>query len=169
MMKKLVALLLAMLMLACTTVSLAEDLTAQIEATFEGVWVQFEDGFEIYLPAEWLQVELTEEMIANSTFYAAVSPDMTQSVEIGWTGLEADADLHALAAELAATYADAQVLNINGIEMLMYTDTDFNALVLMACDAVEPGLYIFALTPADDEAFVEIGTAIALSIRNIEE
>ena len=50
-MKKLLALVLC-LMMACTlSAAVAED--AAREDLFEGAWVQFEDGFEFYLPAGW--------------------------------------------------------------------------------------------------------------------
>ncbi len=168
MMKKLAALLLAVMMLACSA-SLAEETTIAVEEVFEGVWVQFEDGFEIYLPAEWLEVEVTEEMLLNGIFYAAINPEGTQLVQIGWEGLEAEPDLAALAEAMKETCPDAQVIVINGIEMLMYTEVETDTLTLAARDAAEPGLYLFGLTPASDPDFVEVGTAIACSIRNIAE
>ncbi len=34
---------------------------ATVEEAFEGVWVEIEEGFRLYLPAEWLELEVTDE------------------------------------------------------------------------------------------------------------
>ena len=46
-MKKFLALILC-LMMACMSIAVAEE--TAIEDQYDGSWVQFEDGFEIYLP-----------------------------------------------------------------------------------------------------------------------
>ena len=56
-MKKILALVLCLMMALSLTSALAEAPLTLAEQSYEGVWVQFEDGFEIYLPAEWVEYE----------------------------------------------------------------------------------------------------------------
>ena len=85
-MKKIFALMLVLLTLMMAGSAMAELQTAP----FEGVWVQFEDGFEILLPANWLEIEVTEEMTAGGVFYVACSEDGANTVQLAWAALETD-------------------------------------------------------------------------------
>ena len=62
-MKKVLAILLCLLMALSMSCAFAETATTAAEMLYEGVWVQFEDGFEFYIPANWVQFECTEEML----------------------------------------------------------------------------------------------------------
>ncbi|MGN0997421.1 MAG: hypothetical protein ACI4PG_10985, partial [Candidatus Ventricola sp.] len=65
-MKKLLALVLCLMMACMLSAAVAES--AAMEDLFDGAWVQFEDGFELYLPADWAVFETTEEMNAQGIF-----------------------------------------------------------------------------------------------------
>lgn len=160
-MKKFFALMLTLLMLLMAG-------TAMAEAPFEGVWVQFEDGFEIMLPADWLEIELQEEWIAGGIFYAACSPDGANTVQLAWTPLAAEMTIQEVCAELAAADPEAEVIEFNGIEFVSLADVENDMFCMAALDGAEPGLYMFWFTPNSDEAFVDTAVAIAGSIRNIE-
>ena len=143
--------------------------TAMAEAPFEGVWVQFEDGFEIMLPANWLELEVTDEMLEGGIFYVACSEDGTDTVQLAWSALENEMTAQEVQADLVTVYQDAEVIEVNGIEFIGFTDEANDMLCMCALDAAEPGLYMFWFTSSDqDEAFAEIAVAIATSIRNIE-
>lgn len=164
MMKKLLTLALCLMMAFCmTAMATAEG----IESLFDGVWVQFEDGFEIYLPADWYSVECTEEMHANGIFYMAGTEDMAYTCTIAWTPLEEDCSVTELQAAMATVYADAEVVEVNGVDLVAYEDTANNLINCLALDATEPGFYLFAFSPADDEDFVNLAAMIAASIRNL--
>lgn len=160
-MKKILALMLVLLTVMMSGAAVAE-------APFDGVWVQFEDGFEILLPAEWLELEATEEMIESGIFYAVCSPDGANTVQISWSALEAEMTAQELQAALATEYPDAEVLAFNGIEFIGFSDEENDIFGMAALDSVDLGMYIFWFTPNSDEAFADTAVAIATSIRNIE-
>ncbi len=62
----------------------AGESDAPADAAFEGSWVQFEDGFEIYLPSDWLVVDPRDEMLESGVFYAVTSPDGARSMQVAW-------------------------------------------------------------------------------------
>lgn len=164
-MKKFLSLLLALLTLT-TGFAFAET---AVEVPFDGVWVQFEDGFEVLLPGDWLEIEVTDEMIAGGIFYVACSPDGANTVQMSWSALEAETTIQELQAELATAYPDAEVIEFNGIEFVSFSDAENDLFAMAALDGMEPGMYVFWFTPNSDEAFVDTAVAIATSIRNIEE
>ena len=163
-MKKFLALVLC-LMMACVSIAVAEE--TAIEDLYDGSWVQFEDGFEIYLPNDWYSFECTEEMNAQGIFYVAGTEDMSYSCTLAWKALESEISIEDLQAQMVEVYPDAQVVEVNGVGLITYVDSANNLLNCVAMDAAEPGFYLFAVSPADDADFQMLATAIASSIRNI--
>ena len=163
-MKKFLALILC-LMMACVSIAVAEEVA--IEDLYDGSWVQFEDGFEIYLPNDGYSVECTEEMTAPGRFYVAGTEDMSYSCTLAWKALDAEISIEDLQAQMVQTYPDAEVVEVNGVGLITYVDSANNLLNCVAMDAAEPGFYLFCFSPADDADFQMLATAIASSIRNI--
>lgn len=156
-MKKIFSLILVLVtLLSCA--AMAEEL----------VPVTFEDGFQVSLPGEWLEIEASEEMLAAGIFYAAASPDGANTVMISWHALETELTIEDLQSILVADYADASVIEINDISFVGFTDTEEDVCGFTALDAAEPGYYTFWFTPASDEAFIDLATSIVLSICNVE-
>ena len=156
-MKKIFSLILVLIaLLSCA--AMAEEL----------VPVTFEDGFQVSLPGDWLEIEATEEMLAAGIFFAAVSPDGANTVQISWNALEAEIAIEDLQAAMVEIYPDASVIEINDIAFIGFTDTEEDICGFIAMDAAEPGYYTFWFTPASDEAFVDLATSIVLSICNVE-
>lgn len=162
-MKKFLALILC-LMMACVSIAVAEEVA--IEDLYDGSWVQFEDGFEIYLPNDWYSFECTEEMNAQGIFYVAGTEDMSYSCTLAWKALESEISIEDLQAQMVQTYPDAEVVEVNGVGLITYVDSANNLLNCVAMDAAEPGFYLFAFSPADDADFQTVAGAIASSIRN---
>ncbi len=162
-MKKFLALILC-LMMACVSIAVAEEVA--IEDLYDGSWVQFEDGFEIYLPNDWYSFECTEEMNAQGIFYVAGTEDMSYSCTLAWKALDAEISIEDLQAQMVQTYPDAEVVEVNGVGLITYVDSANNLLNCVAMDAAEPGFYLFAFSPADDADFQTVAGAIASSIRN---
>ena len=162
-MKKFLALILC-LMMACVSIAVAEEVA--IEDLYDGSWVQFEDGFEIYLPNDWYSFECTEEMNAQGIFYVAGTEDMSYSCTLAWKALDAELSIEDLQAQMVQTYPDAEVVEVNGVGLITYVDSANNLLNCVAMDAAEPGFYLFAFSPADDADFQMVASAIASSIRN---
>lgn len=163
-MKKFFALMLMLLTVMMAGTAMADLATAP----FEGVWVQFEDGFEILLPANWLELEVTEDMLAGGVFYGACSEDGANTVQLAWAALETEMTAQEVCADLATEYPDAEVLQFNGIDFVSFSDEVNDLFCMCALDGAEPGLYMFWFTPNSDAAFAETAVAIATSIRNIQ-
>ena len=144
-MKKFLALILC-LMMACVSIAVAEEVA--IEDLYDGSWVQFEDGFEIYLPNDWYSFECTEEMNAQGIFYVAGTEDMSYSCTLAWKALDAEISIEDLQAQMVQTYPDAEVVEVNGVALIAYVDSANNLLNCVAMDAAEPGFYLFAFSPA---------------------
>lgn len=164
-MKKVLAFILCLLMALSLCCASAETMTHPCEALYEGAWVQFEDGFELYLPAEWYEYPCTEEMNAQGIFYMAGTEDFSYSCTLGWTPLEADCTIEELHAEMITVYPEAQVMEVNDVGLVCYYDAANNLVNYLALDAAEPGVYLFAFSPADDEVFVVQSALIASTIR----
>ena len=171
MMKKILSLVLCLMMLF-TGFAFAEEATDEMPATaeeaYEGVWVQFEDGFELYLPAEWVEIEVTEEMLEGGIFYVAASPDGAYTCQLAWTALEAETAIEDLQAELAVAYPDATLMVVNEIPMIVYSDAENDMLAAVAMDAAEPGVYMFCFTPASDADYMVLAGYIISSIRTFD-
>lgn len=168
-MKKVLALVLTLMMVLSLASAFAE--TAEItsyEDLFDGVWVQFEDGFELYLPAEWVEFETTAEMNAEGIFFMCGSEDAAYTCTLAWTPLEAETSVEEAHEALAETYPGAKVVEVNGIALIVFADLENSLLNFVALDATEPGLYMFAFSPVEDEDFRVLASVIASSIRHIE-
>lgn len=166
-MKKFLAMMLMVTALLFAGVAAAE--APVVEVPFEGVWVQFEEGFEVMLPANWLEIEVTEEMIAGGIFYAACSEDGANTVQMSWSALENAMTAQEVQAEIEVGYPGAQIMEFNGVEFVTFVDQENDIFGMIALDGVDLGMYTFWFTPNSDEAFVDTAVAIATSIRNIEE
>lgn len=164
MMKRLLAAALCLTMVLCMTAAVCAE---GVESLFDGTWVQFEDGFEIYLPSDWYEFECTEEMNAQGIFYMAGTEDMSYSCTMAWQALEEDCTVEAFHAELVTAYPGAELVEVNGIAVIVYADLENDLLNCIALDASEPGFYMFAFSPADDEDFQNLAAAITASIRNL--
>ena len=163
-MKKLVTLILIAMLALTSTAALAES-DAPANAAFEGTWVQFEDGFEVYLPSDWLVVDVTDEMIQSGVFYAVASPDGARNMQVGWTEDAGAEDADTVKAGLESSYTDVEVLNINGIDFVTYTDAQNDSTGIVAL-GVNGDMFVFNFYPASDEEFAPIAVTIATSIRN---
>lgn len=162
--KKVVSfILVALLAFSCTAAFAESD--APANAAFEGNWVQFEDGFEIYLPSDWLVVDPTDEMLKSGVFYAVTSPDGARSMQVAWSEEAGAEDANTVKTQLEATYTDVQILNINGIDFVTYVDAQNDSTGIVAL-GTKGDLFVFNFYPSSDEAFAPIAVTIATSIRN---
>ena len=79
------------------------------EAGYAGAWVPFEDGFQLYLPSDWVYRPVTEAQAAAGLFYAAgtgegVAP--AAGVAVSWMRAGSVAGPVELARELSALGAE---------------------------------------------------------------
>jgi len=162
-MKKILALALAMLMVLGCVPAMAQD----IEALYDGVWVQFDGGFEVYMPSDWLEVELTEADRAEGFFYGACSADQSVLMMMAWAPLEAAMTLEELNEALAAGYP-TEMLNVNGIGLICMGDAANNTVSFIGLDGVDLGYYTFLFAPVSDDETKAYAALIASSLRNLQ-
>ena len=152
-MKKLLALVVSLMMAFACVSALAEDV--------ELATVDFGD-FTIGIPADWLEIELTDEQVAQGIVYAVINPDQTRSMTVSFN--EAEVTAESVLAELSANekMTEVQSGDINGFTIVTFTlpEMDQTGFVL----PVEGGFYTFYFKPASDETFAPIAQAILLSI-----
>ncbi len=163
-MKKLMSLLLA-LVLSFGCIAAMAEAEAPANAAFEGTWVQFEDGFEVYLPSDWLVLEVTQDMIDSGIFYAVSSPDGARSMQVAWAESVDAATAEDVKAQLEGAYQGVEILNFNGVDFVSYDDTANDCAGIAALDP-NGGMFLFNFYPASDEAFGPVAVTIATSIRN---
>ena len=161
-MKKFIALLLMLLTVMTAGCAVAE-------APFEGVWVGYEAGWIKWLmPSDWLEMEVTEEMMEANLFYGAFSPDGTRTMQILWTPLTQPKTIEAVHQELTSSYDNVELLDIDGKKMVYFADNLNNMFGYAMLDELDPGVYHFFFSPVD-EAFKPTAQAIAASVRSMDE
>lgn len=164
-MKKILALVLCLVLAFALTGALAEG--DVVETLFDGAWVQFQDGFELYLPADWMVFECTEEMNANGIFFMAGSEDQSYTCAIAWDALDAELTIEQVQEKFAEVYSGAEIMVVNDVALVVFADADNNTLNFVALDGTEPGYYLFTFYPMDDEDYQTVAALIASSIRNM--
>ena len=164
-MKKILALVMDLMMFLCSA-AVAEEIA--YEEFFDGTWVQFEEGFELYLPSDWLVLESTEEDLEAGIAFSVCSPDEAYYMALAWSGLEAELTLEELQAALAEAGYPVEPVEVNGIGLLVMADAENDTLSFIGMDGAEPGYYNFIFTPMSDENLQALASVIASSLRNIE-
>ena len=167
-MKKILALVLSLMMLCCCA-AVAEEAApevvydpAAIEALFEGEWVVFDDGVQLYVPAGWVELELTEDILATGTYYAIASEDGAV-LSLAWAALEQAVTIEDAFAELSVTYPGASMIDNGAMLLVCYADAASDAMGYMAIDPAEPGVYTLNFSPMSNADLVVLSAIIASS------
>lgn len=173
-MKRLLSLSVAIVFALCAVAALAEAETeepVQAELPFDGAWVEFDAGFGMMLPSDWLVREITQEQEAAGAFYCATNEDATQRLILSWADLSAYGAFteETLGQQLVSEgYENVMLLPINGLNFVAYDDTanDVTALMLLADEGMSA--YYFTFYPLSDDSFADTALAIAMSIALVE-
>lgn len=168
-MKKILALVLCLVMAFCLVSASAEESEiVAAELLYEGVWVQFEDGFEFYIPADWYQIaEIPQEYIEMGAFYSACTEDMAYNMTVEWHPLDEGTTLEDVHASVIENFNAAEIVEVNGLPLVTYANLENNQLIFIGMDAADPGMFCFVFSPADDPDFRVLAALIASTIRNI--
>lgn len=104
------------------TVTEATDITELTldmleEAAYEGTWLSFEPGFDLYVPSEWNVLEVTDEDAEDGLLFQAQDPESEDGVNMVVTATDVgtEYDLYSMAEELETEYDDVEKVSINGI------------------------------------------------------
>ena len=175
-MKKMLAMLLAVLTLCFGAAAMAESVPEVDEAaeqaaladlTADGQLIEG-DGFQFYIPADWEIGELTDEEIAEGYAFVASSADESQVLVLTYTALDAAITAEELQPGLAEVYPTATVMDLNGSSVVAFHDADEDVLGIVVMDTVDAGYYIFMFTPASDADFLPVADAIAASYTAVQ-
>lgn len=170
-MKKLIALLLAMMMvLAVPFAACAEE--AETEMPFEGEWYDLGD-YVIYLPVDLEEVELTDEMSESGIYYALASADKARSIQFAYKELENEVTTEQLVSGFQESFGEENVFTIeaNDMTFVYYVNTENDATCFLFNDPNALGLYMIVFVPASDGDFMEnAGSIIAtIAFNEVEE
>lgn len=92
-------------------------------AGYAGVWVPFEDGFQLYLPADWRAYELTDAQREAGLFYRAGGDGA--DVAVGYAPADALSTAEDLEADYrGAGFADVARQSLNGIEAVGFSSPE---------------------------------------------
>ena len=170
-MKKMLAMLLAVLTLCFGAAAMAESVpevddaaeqAALTDLTANGQLIEG-DGFQFYIPADWEAAELTDEETETGYVFAAASADEANQLIITYQALDAAKTAEEVQPGLAEVYPTATVMDLNGTSVVAFHDADEDVLGIVVMDTVDPGYYIFMFTPDSDADFLPVADAIAAS------
>ena len=143
------------------------------DAGYEGVWVDFEDGFRLYLPREWVYYEITDEQAAAGLFYRAGNGagGASMGLAVSYTRTEGPRSPEAMAEALAASgFSAVSPVELNGISAVSFEKPEEGYRGVSFSHPAVPGyeltVYVAPLGEAGD-AVDRLGRAIlsALSPR----
>ena len=176
-MKKLIALLVALMMTLCCFSALAEDAAEDtapeaitVELVENGAWVPFADyNFQICLPSDWNVLQLTDEQTQSGVIAGYASADGARSCWISYTEMAEATDIETVAEQLSASYEGVQLITINDVPFVTYTIAEQDLVGLCTLGGSGVGFYQFLFTPASDAEYLPMAESIAASISAIEE
>jgi hypothetical protein len=187
-MKKRLAAVLAtvMVMSAITPAVYAEEATAgstpdnpvefsyeDIDATvYDGAWFETGLGFDVYLPEDWEEVEITDEMAGAGLMFMAGEPGGGANIAITATEIPAEQvdtyDIGQLGEELAASTSTAMYADLSGIPAVIFENEEAKT---SGFSTVAAGYVITGVisAPSDDQYeefapyFMNILTSVSLT------
>ena len=170
-MKKLTLILTLLLVMAFSFSAMAEAATTELVAPencpFEGAWLSIHENFNMYTPADWSILEVSEEKVNAGIIASFASPDATQTLDIAWQELSEDYTIEQIAKELTAdtTNEEVESVDINGITFVSYERSAQNLFGAVFMDANYYGMYNMIFTPLSDEATQHSAVAMLTSIQ----
>lgn len=134
------------------------------EDLYDGVWVATGLGFDMYLPADWELIDITDEMAEAGLVFGAGEEGGGANVMITCAALPEEVvdtyDIDALAEELAATYTSATYLDLNGIPAVGFDndETKTSGFCILPGDGT---LITGVIAPPSDDEYEEYGPYFA--------
>ena len=139
------------------------------EEAYEGTWLSFEPGFDLYVPSDWEVLEISEEdQTEKGLMFQAKKPDDSgDNMVVTATDIGKDYDIDKLADELATeeTYTDIEKVIINGIEAVTFNTDVTYALAFLDDNGI---MYNVQMGEISDEN-AEIAQNLFISLRVTED
>ena len=103
------------------------------EAAYEGTWLSFEAGFDLYVPSDWDVLEISDEDKADGLDFQAKAPDDSGvNMVVTTTDVGKEYDVDKLVDEFTeAKYTEIEKVQINGIYAVSFeTDSTYSLAFL---------------------------------------
>ena len=103
------------------------------EAAYEGTWLSFEAGFDLYVPSDWDVLEVSDEDKADGLDFQAKAPyDSGVNMVVTTTDVGKEYDVDKLVDEFTeAKYTEIEKVQINGIYAVSFeTDSTYSLAFL---------------------------------------
>ena len=182
--KRLAAVLAAMMVVSAVSPAVyAEDATAGTtpdnpvefsyedidETVYDGAWFETGLGFDVYLPEEWEEVDITDEMAEAGLMFMAGEPGGGANIAITAAEIPADQadsyDIEQLGEELAGTVTTAMYADLSGIPAVIFEneETKVSGFSTVVAGYIVTGVIS---APSDDE-YEEYGPHIMNIITSV--
>ena len=140
---------------------------SQEKANYEGTWVPFEDGFQLYLPSAWNTYELTEDQVNQGVLYLAgdtSGEDTAPAVSVVWAYSDGAETINDLATAIRqGGYQVDDLVSINGIPCVSYRLEDGDCSAIMFFHPTNKD-YVFCVTATQYTANVDMICSILTSL-----
>ena len=140
---------------------------SQDKANYEGTWVPFEDGFQLYLPSAWNTYELTEDQVNQGVLYLAgdaSGADTAPAVSVVWAYSDGAETINDLATAIRqGGYQVDDLVSINGIPCVSYRLEDGDCSEIMFFHPTNKD-YVFCVTATQYTANVDMICSILTSL-----
>lgn len=140
---------------------------SQDKANYEGTWVPFEDGFQLYLPSAWNTYELTEDQVNQGVLYLAgdaSGADTAPAVSVVWAYSDGAETINDLATAIRqGGYQVDDLVSINGIPCVSYRLEDGDCSAIMFFHPANKD-YVFCVTATQYTANVDMICSILTSL-----
>lgn len=140
---------------------------SQDKANYEGTWVPFEDGFQLYLPSAWNTYELTEDQVNQGVLYLAgdaSGADTAPAVSVVWAYSDGAETINDLATAIhQGGYQVDDLVSINGIPCVSYRLEDGDCSAIMFFHPTNKD-YVFCVTATQYTANVDMICSILTSL-----
>ena len=181
-MKKVLSLVLAAVMLfALSSAAFAADVELECvelnydaieEVPYEGDWFTVCEAFDMYLPVDWHEIELTEEDNENGVIMIYCDEAEEHIVSVGFISADqidsSITTLDEMAEVYMEDYDDVTMYSLNGIPAFGYTDEEEDAFYLYLPDD-EGNVYMIVFYPVSDEEFIDWIVTMIASVSVIGE
>lgn len=141
-------------------------------ADYEGTWVQFEDGFQIYLPSEWVWYYPTEEQEEEGVLYIAgedSDSDTAPYIMVNWMDsgdTRTIEDLAGLAVQAGFQFDGYAKINDIMAIMISSDDIDMNGVCFFHPETTD---YFFGILAGEFAANPEVDSTILCSLSLYQE
>ena len=130
---------------------------------YTGVWVFFDDGFQLYLPGAWRAFDISDEEARAGLFFRAgndgggIVGDLPMGVATSYARLEGVATPEELLRELRSEgFVGLEALDVNGVPAVRFQHSGGDYRGLAFCHPIYPGyalyLYVAPVGEAGDAA-----------------